>query len=437
MATLLSFKVRTLNMLFFILLITIINLLFILFFYRQYKEDKKSLVEKLEANTDNLSDQITYLISSFQKEQQLFISQQLNQLQTQIFTQLSDLREVLHQNLSETRDKTDQRLEFISKHLMSSVSEMRESNAKSLEDMRKTVEEKLEATLQNRLQASFETVSLQLENVNKGLGEMKSVAQDVGKLHKVLSNTKTRGILGELQLGQIIEDILTDAQYEREFSTVPHSTNRVEYAIKLPGKDEGDYVYLPIDSKFPLEDYYRLEESYEQGDKEQIITSRKALQLAIKKFAKDINEKYLNPPATTNFGIMFLPTEGLYSEIVRDATFFDTIRKDENIIIAGPSTLSAILNSLSVGFKTLNIQKNANDISKILGNVKLEFEKFSHLLIKAQKQMNTASKSIDLLISTRTNAIIRALNTVESYQDDSTQSFLNLPHLEVEENNEN
>lgn len=424
-------------MLFFILLITIINLLFILFFYRQYKEDKKSLVEKLEANTDNLSDQITYLISSFQKEQQLFISQQLNQLQTQIFTQLSDLREVLHQNLSETRDKTDQRLEFISKHLMSSVSEMRESNAKSLEDMRKTVEEKLEVTLQNRLQASFETVSLQLENVNKGLGEMKSVAQDVGKLHKVLSNTKTRGILGELQLGQIIEDILTDAQYEREFSTVPHSTNRVEYAIKLPGKDEGDYVYLPIDSKFPLEDYYRLEESYEQGDKEQIITSRKALQLAIKKFAKDINEKYLNPPATTNFGIMFLPTEGLYSEIVRDATFFDTIRKDENIIIAGPSTLSAILNSLSVGFKTLNIQKNANDISKILGNVKLEFEKFNHLLIKAQKQMNTASKSIDLLISTRTNAIIRALNTVESYQDDSTQSFLNLPHLEVEENNEN
>lgn len=424
-------------MLFFILLITIINLLFILFFYRQYKEDKKSLIEKLEANTDNLSDQITYLISSFQKEQQLFISQQLNQLQTQIFTQLNDLREVLHQNLSETRDKTDQRLEFISKHLMSSVSEMRESNAKSLEDMRKTVEEKLEATLQNRLQASFETVSLQLENVNKGLGEMKSVAQDVGKLHKVLSNTKTRGILGELQLGQIIEDILTDAQYEREFSTVPHSTNRVEYAIKLPGKAEGDYVYLPIDSKFPLEDYYRLEESYEQGNKEQILTSRKALQLAIKKFAKDINEKYLNPPATTNFGIMFLPTEGLYSEIVRDATFFDTIRKDENIIIAGPSTLSAILNSLSVGFKTLNIQKNANDISKILGNVKLEFEKFSHLLIKAQKQMNTASKSIDLLISTRTNAIIRALNTVESYQDDSTQSFLNLPHLEVEENNEN
>lgn len=424
-------------MLFFILLVTIINLLFILFFYRQYREDKKSFIEKLEANTDNLSDQITYLISSFQKEQQLFISQQLNQLQTQIFTQLSDLREVLHQNLSETRDKTDQRLEFISKHLMSSVSEMRESNAKSLEDMRKTVEEKLEATLQNRLQASFETVSLQLENVNKGLGEMKSVAQDVGKLHKVLSNTKTRGILGELQLGQIIEDILTDAQYEREFSTVPHSTNRVEYAIKLPGKAEGDYVYLPIDSKFPLEDYYRLEESYEQGDKEQILTSRKALQLAIKKFAKDINEKYLNPPATTNFGIMFLPTEGLYSEIVRDATFFDTIRKDENIIIAGPSTLSAILNSLSVGFKTLNIQKNANDISKILGNVKLEFEKFSHLLIKAQKQMNTASKSIDLLISTRTNAIIRALNTVESYQDDSTQSFLNLPHLEVEENNEN
>lgn len=422
---------------FFTLLIGLISLLILVFLYREINKIKEETSEKLEANADHLSDQLTYQLTTSQKELELRLSHEFNQLQTQLFSQLNELRNVLDQNLSENRDKTDQRLESISNHLMTSVNDMRQSNLKSLEEMRQTVEEKLEKTLQTRLQTSFETVSLQLENVNKGLGEMKSVAQDVGKLNKVLSNTKTRGILGELQLGQIIEDILTDAQYEQEFSTVPNSSNRVEYAIKLPGTEKGEYVYLPIDSKFPLEDYYRLEEAYEEGDKEDIAVCRKALQAAVKKFAKDINDKYLNPPATTNFGIMFLPTEGLYSEIVRDSTFFDNIRKDEHIIIAGPSTLSAILNSLSVGFRTLNIQKNADDISKILGNVKIEFDKFSNLLLKAQKQMNTASKSIDSLITTRTNAIVRALNTVEAYQDDTTQSFLNLPHLEAEEDYEN
>lgn len=294
--------------------------------------------------------------------------------------------------------------------------------------MRQTVEEKLEQTLQNRLKASFETVSKQLESVNQGLGEMKNVAQDVGTLNKVLSNTKTRGILGELQLGQIIEDIMTPNQYEREFPTISGSSERVEYAIKLPGTDDDGYVYLPIDSKFPLEDYYRLEDAYESGDKEQVELYRKSLLNSIKRFAKDINKKYLNPPETTNFGIMFLPTEGLYSEVVRNASFFDSLRRDENIVVAGPSTLSALLNSLAVGFKTLNIQKNANDISKVLGNVKVEFEKFGNMLVKAQKQINTANNTLDSLIYTRTNAIIRALNTVESYQDQATASYLTSHH---------
>ncbi|WFM81895.1 DNA recombination protein RmuC [Streptococcus ruminicola] len=395
------------------------------------------LSQKMDDNADNLSDQVSYQLDLAQKDQVLALNNQLNRLQNDLYTQLNDIRDVLHKSLSENRDRSDQRLEIINRNLTNSVKEMQASNEKRLEEMRQTVEEKLEQTLQNRLKASFETVSKQLESVNQGLGEMKTVAQDVGTLNKVLSNTKTRGILGELQLGQIIEDIMTPSQYEREVPTVSGSSERVEYAIKLPGVEDDGYVYLPIDSKFPLEDYYRLEDAYESGDKEQVELYRKSLLNSIKRFAKDINKKYLNPPETTNFGIMFLPTEGLYSEVVRNASFFDSLRRDENIVVAGPSTLSALLNSLAVGFKTLNIQKNANDISKILGNVKVEFEKFGNMLVKAQKQINTANNTLDSLISTRTNAIIRALNTVESYQDQATKSLLNLPPLEEEDNHEN
>ncbi len=414
-------------------LVTVALLAYLLMKIAKLTED---VSQKLDDNADNLSDQVSYQLDLAQKDQVLALNTQINRLQNDLYTQLNDIRDVLHQSLNENRDRSDQRLETINRNLTNSVKEMQESNEKRLEEMRRTVEEKLEQTLQNRLKASFETVSKQLESVNQGLGEMKTVAQDVGTLNKVLSNTKTRGILGELQLGQIIEDIMTPSQYEREFPTVSGSSERVEYAIKLPGTDDG-YVYLPIDSKFPLEDYYRLEDAYETGDKEQVELYRKSLLNSIKRFAKDINKKYLNPPETTNFGIMFLPTEGLYSEVVRNASFFDSLRRDENIVVAGPSTLSALLNSLAVGFKTLNIQKNANDISKILGNVKVEFEKFGNMLVKAQKQINTANNTLDSLISTRTNAIIRALNTVESYQDQATTSLLNLPPLEDEENHEN
>ncbi|KXT73731.1 DNA recombination protein RmuC [Streptococcus gallolyticus] len=415
-------------------LLSVILLIYLLLKMAKLTED---VSQKLDDNADNLSDQVSYQLDLAQKDQVLALNNQINRLQNDLYTQLNDIRDVLHQSLNENRDRSDQRLEIINRNLTNSVKEMQESNEKRLEEMRQTVEEKLEQTLQNRLKASFETVSKQLESVNQGLGEMKNVAQDVGTLNKVLSNTKTRGILGELQLGQIIEDIMTPNQYEREFPTVSGSSERVEYAIKLPGTDDDGYVYLPIDSKFPLEDYYRLEDAYESGDKEQVELYRKSLLNSIKRFAKDINKKYLNPPETTNFGIMFLPTEGLYSEVVRNASFFDSLRRDENIVVAGPSTLSALLNSLAVGFKTLNIQKNANDISKILGNVKVEFEKFGNMLIKAQKQINTANNTLDSLISTRTNAIIRALNTVESYQDQATASLLNLPPLEDEENHEN
>lgn len=419
------------------LLLGVIGVTLLVYLLSKIAKLTDDLSQKMDDNADNLSDQVSYQLDLAQKDQVLALNNQLNRLQNDLYTQLNDIRDVLHKSLNENRDRSDQRLEIINRNLINSVKEMQASNEKRLEEMRQTVEEKLEQTLQNRLKASFETVSKQLESVNQGLGEMKTVAQDVGSLNKVLSNTKTRGILGELQLGQIIEDIMTPSQYEREVPTVSGSSERVEYAIKLPGVEDDGYVYLPIDSKFPLEDYYRLEDAYESGDKEQVELYRKSLLNSIKRFAKDINKKYLNPPETTNFGIMFLPTEGLYSEVVRNASFFDSLRRDENIVVAGPSTLSALLNSLAVGFKTLNIQKNANDISKILGNVKVEFEKFGNMLVKAQKQINTANNTLDSLISTRTNAIIRALNTVESYQDQATKSLLNLPPLEEEDNHEN
>ncbi|HEL1981785.1 TPA: DNA recombination protein RmuC [Streptococcus suis] len=408
-----------------LLILLILVLVALVFLYGKWQSLALLLQDQAEDTADNLSDQLSYQLENATLKQQQAIHQEVERLRTELYQQLTDIRQELNKSHLETRDATDRRLQAI-----------QESNEKRLEEMRQTVEEKLEKTLQTRLQASFETVSKQLESVNRGLGEMQTVARDVGSLNKVLSGTKTRGIMGELQLGQIIEDILTPSQYEREFSTVSGSSERVEYAVKLPGRTEGDYIYLPIDSKFPLADYYRLEDAYESGDKDQIDFHRKNLLAAIKRFAKDIQSKYLNPPETTNFGVLFLPTEGLYSEVVRNPIFFDELRRQENIVVAGPTTLSALLNSLSVGFKTLNIQRSADDISKVLGNVKLEFGKFSDLLLKAQKQLNQASSNIDKLLTTRTNAIERSLRTIDLYEDDQTKGLLGLSPLD-EEDNEN
>ncbi|MCG9865216.1 DNA recombination protein RmuC [Streptococcus suis] len=408
-----------------LLILLILVLLALVFLYGKWQSLALLLQDQAEDTADNLSDQLSYQLENATLKQQQAIHHEVERLRTELYQQLTDIRQELNKSHLETRDATDRRLQAI-----------QESNEKRLEEMRQTVEEKLEKTLQTRLQASFETVSKQLESVNRGLGEMQTVARDVGSLNKVLSGTKTRGIMGELQLGQIIEDILTPSQYKREFATVSGSSERVEYAVKLPGRTEGDYIYLPIDSKFPLADYYRLEDAYESGDKDQIDLHRKNLLAAIKRFAKDIQSKYLNPPETTNFGVLFLPTEGLYSEVVRNPIFFDDLRRQENIVVAGPTTLSALLNSLSVGFKTLNIQRSADDISKVLGNAKLEFGKFSDLLLKAQKQLNQASSNIDKLLTTRTNAIERSLRTIDLYEDDQTKGLLGLSPLD-EEDNEN
>ncbi|MBY5004884.1 DNA recombination protein RmuC [Streptococcus suis] len=405
------------------LILLILILVVVVFLYGKWQSLTKILQDQAEDTADHLSDQLSYLLENQQLKQEQVLHREMTAVRKEIYQQLTEVRQELHQSLLQNRDANDRRLQAI-----------QDSNEKRLEEMRQTVEEKLEKTLQTRLQASFDTVSKQLESVNRGLGEMQNVARDVGSLNKVLSGTKSRGIMGELQLGQIIEDILTPSQYEREFATVAGSSERVEYAVKLPGRTEGDYVYLPIDSKFPLADYYRLEEAYEIGDKDQIELHRKNLLAAIKRFAKDIQSKYLNPPETTNFGVLFLPTEGLYSEVVRNPVFFDDLRRQENIVVAGPTTLSALLNSLSVGFKTLNIQRSADDISKVLGNVKLEFGKFSNLLVKAQKQLNQASTNIDKLLTTRTNAIERTLRTIEVYEDEQTKGLLGFHEMNEDEN---
>ncbi|MFY0999841.1 DNA recombination protein RmuC [Streptococcus sp. AD045-1] len=394
----------------FVIILLLLGDLIVTFLLWQKNQQQTDQAKKIfEDQADQLSDQLDYRFEQ-ERQQRLLAQQQLElalgdrlgEVRTDLHRNLTEMRLEISENLTKNRDKTDERMRQI-----------QESNDRRLEQMRQTVEEKLEKTLQARLQTSFETVSKQLESVNRGLGEMQNVARDVGTLNKVLSNTKTRGILGELQLGQIIEDIMTPSQYEREFATVAGSSERVEYAIKLPGQVEKEYIYLPIDSKFPLADYYRLEDAYESGNKEEIDLYRKSLLASVKRFAKDINKKYLAPPATTNFGVMFLPTEGLYSEVVRNPEFFDSLRRDEQIVVAGPSTLSALLNSLSVGFKTLNIQRSADDISKVLGNVKSEFNKFGGILLKAQKHLQHASGNIDELLTRRTNAIERTLRHIE------------------------
>ena len=414
-----------------IIILLVANLLLTFLLWQSQTQQKKDVQEILEAQADHLSDQFDYRLEQErqnsllqQKNLEIGLGDRFSSLHTSLHRDLTDLRAEISDNLTKNRDKTDERMKQI-----------QESNELRLEQMRQTVEEKLGKTLQTRLQTSFESVSKQLESVNRGLGEMQHIARDVGTLNKVLSNTKTRGIMGELQLGQIIEDILTPSQYEREFATISGSSERVEYAVKLPGQTDQDYVYLPIDSKFPLADYYRLEDAYESGNKEEIELYRKALLNSVKRFAKDIRSKYLAPPATTNFGIMFLPTEGLYSEVVRNPEFFDNLRREEQIVVAGPSTLSALLNSLSVGFKTLNIQKSADDISKVLGSVKLEFNKFAGILVKAQKHLQHASGNIDDLLTRRTNAIERTLRQIELSDEDLHIDLLDVP--EERENHEN
>jgi DNA recombination protein RmuC len=305
--------------------------------------------------------------------------------------------------------------------------EMIKTTELRLERMRETVDEKLHKTLEERLGKSFEMVTQQLLVVQKGLGEMQTIASGVGDLKKVLSNVKTRGVLGEIQLGNILEEIMSREQYETNVKTKKGSDAIVEFAIKLPGKDNNDgSVYLPIDAKFPQEDYVRLQTAYEAGDPIAVEISMKALLQAVKKFAKDISTKYIDPPHTTDFGIMFLPIEGLFAEVVRQPDMIAFLQREYKIVVTGPTTLAAMLNSLQMGFKTLAIQKRSSEVWNVLASVKKEFNTFGGVLEKAQKKLNEANNEIENLVGTRTRIMQSKLKNVEQ---------LELPENAKEESN--
>ena len=289
---------------------------------------------------------------------------------------------------------------------------------KKLEQMRETVDEKLQKTLNERLGQSFEAVGKQLEAVQLGLGEMKTLANDVGGLKKVLSNVKMRGGIGEVQLAMLLEQILAPEQYAANVKTKQNSADIVEFAIKLPGRDDNNkQVWLPIDAKFPKDVYEQLQTAYDASDLPEIEVAQKNLEQTIKKMAKDISDKYLDPPNTTDFAILFLPFEGIYAEVVRKASLLEDLQRNYKIIVTGPSTLAAILNSLQMGFKTLAIQKRSGEVWKVLGSVKTEFEKFGGLIEKAQGNIQNGLKQLDEVVGARTRAIQRQLRDVEVLND--------------------
>ena len=288
---------------------------------------------------------------------------------------------------------------------------IRDDNNRSLEQIRSTVDEKLQKTLNDRINDSFRLVNEQLDSVSKGLGEMRGMAQSVGDLRKVLSNVKTRGIVGEVQLAAILKEVLSPEQYETNVATIPDSLNRVEFAVRIPGKGD-EFVYLPIDAKFPAEAYGHLEDAKDAGDDVAIRAAWKELETRLKNEAKDIHEKYVAPPATTPFAVLFLPFEGLYAEVVNRTGLVERIQREWHVSVAGPSTMAALLNALQMGFQTVAIQKRADEIQKVLAAVKAELPKYRMELEKAQRQLNTASKTIDGLVGRRTRAMERTLSGV-------------------------
>lgn len=296
---------------------------------------------------------------------------------------------------------------------------------KRLEEIRITVEEKLQKTLNERISQSFKMVNEQLENVQKGLGEMQTLAQDVGGLKRVLSNVKTRGNIGEIQLSMLLEQILAPEQYEANVKTKKGSDALVEFAVKLPGKDDGlEFVYLPIDAKFPKDVYEQLLDAYDAGDTQQIESAGKMLESTIRKMAKDISDKYLAPPSTTEFGIMFLPFEGIYAEVVRRASLLEDLQRNYHVVVTGPTTLAAILNSLQMGFRTLAIQKYSGEVWKILGAVKKEFESMGSMLEKAKKHIETANGQIENVLGVRTRAIQRRLKDVDTLSAEDARRII-------------
>ena len=340
-----------------------------------------------------------------------------------------DLNNLIREKFSDFTKQQGDIKDTIEKNLKT----IRDDNTTQLTKMRETVDEKLQTTLEKRLGESFKLVSERLELVHKGLGEMQTIATGVGDLKKVLSNVKTRGVLGEYQLENILEQLLTSDQYSKNVATKKGSQANVEFAVKLPGKDIDEEIWMPIDSKFPIENYNRLLDAFEEGDKSDIETATKALLKTIESFAKDISEKYIDPPHTTDFAIMFLPVEGLYAEVLRHPGLFEILQRKYRITVTGPTTLSALLNSLQMGFRTLAVQKRSSEVWKTLEAVKTEFSKFSSQLAKVDKQLSSASKSLYDLRNTRTSVMNRKLKDIATLDTVEASKILELPNEEEED----
>lgn len=380
---------------------------------KEQAENAKALREEVGNNIKNLTDSVTQSFSglaSAQKEQLKNFGDQIKGLATEHTNGQEKLRGLIDKGLKE----------------------LREDNGRKLEEMRNTVDEKLQGTLEKRLSAAFNQVSERLDQVHKGLGEMQTLANGVGDLKKVLTNVKTRGVWGEYQAVNILEEILTPDQYLTNVSVRRGSQEAVEFAVKMPGSTENsdDYVLLPIDSKFPQEDYHRLIAAQESADVEAVKTATKNLEASIKREARTIRDKYVNPPKTTNFAVMFLPTESLYAEVLRQPGLAETVQREFRVMIAGPTTLAALLNSLSVGFRTLAIQKRSAEIWKLLGAVKTQFGTFSNLLENVHKKLNDASSAMDKARK-RSQMIERKLTKVEELPQE--QAVALLPTNEIEE----
>jgi DNA recombination protein RmuC len=404
----------------------------ILKFDNALERTEKSIKDEFQRNRKETND-----VSVANREE---LTKSLNSFGEQFSQNVKDLNELLRQKFGDfSKQQNDINKQVtdnikgvettIEKHLKS----IREDNTQQLNEMRKTVDEKLQTTLEKRLGESFKQVSDRLEQVHKGLGEMQNIAAGVGDLKRVLTNVKTRGVLGEYQLENILEQILTPDQYSKNVATKKGSQANVEFALKLPGKDSGEEVWIPIDSKFPIEDYHLLIDAFEAGDKIAIENAQRVLIRKIESFAKSISEKYIDPPHTTDFGIMFLPIESLYAEVLRHPGLFETLQTKYKITVTGPTTLSALLNSLQMGFRTLAVQKRSSEVWDVLKAVKLEFNTFSEVLAKAHSQINTASGTLDKLRTTRTNVINRKLKDVETITAIESNEILELPENEIAE----
>ena len=377
------------------------------------------LNETQKVNNDNMNERLREMNDSMQAITDISFRNS-DAMRKQLF----DTTYKLEEKVDSLTQQNENKLEAMRLTLENKITSLQEENSKKLDAMRETVDEKLQETLDKRISQSFQLVNERLEQVYKGLGEMQTLANGVGDLKKVLSNVKTRGILGEIQLQAILEEILAPEQYEMNVATKKGSRDVVEFAIKLPA-DENKFVYLPIDSKFPGDKYAQLMDAYEEGDPSKIAFAQRELDIIIKKSAKDIHDKYIDVPNTTEFAIMFLPFEGLYAEVVRRG-FVESLQRDYKINIAGPTTMAALLNSLQMGFKTLAIQKRSSEVWDVLGAVKSEFDKFGSVLENAQNKLNLAQKELDNLVGVRTRQIQKKLDKVTSLDERQTEKILNI-----------